>query len=44
MGNGVYILNKDNDLVLPDNWNTEDNDKAVGVALITDDCKISIDL
>lgn len=44
MENGVYILNKDNDLVLPDNWNTEDNDKAVGVALITDDCKISIDL
>lgn len=44
MENGVYILNKDNDLVLPDNWNTEDNDKAIGVALITDDCKISIDL
>ena len=41
--NGVYIYSNDGLLYNPDNWDTANNDSAVGVAVVTDDCKFAID-
>lgn len=40
--NGVYIYSNDGLLYNPDDWNTANNDSAVGVAVVTDDCKFAI--
>ena len=40
--NGVYILDTDNNLFTSGEWDTANNDNAVGVAVITDNCKFVI--
>ena len=35
---GVWIYDTDNNLTTADDWNTANNSKAVGVAVITDNC------
>lgn len=40
--NGVYVYANDGLLYNPDNWDTANNDSAVGVAVVTDDCKFAI--
>ena len=40
--NGVYIYSNDGLLYNPDNWDTANNDNAVGVAVIDDNCKFAI--
>lgn len=35
---GVYILDIDNKLFKKDKWDIENNSKAMGVAVITDNC------
>lgn len=40
--NGVYILHTDGNLYFPKMWNKEDNENAVGVALVSDNCKFVI--
>lgn len=40
--NGVYIYSNDGKLYNPEEWNTANNDLAVGVAVVTDDCKFAI--
>lgn len=39
--NGLYIYDTDGRFTLPENWNTANN-KAVGVAIITDDCRFVV--
>ena len=43
LSNGVYIASNDGSLVKPDSWNTSNNSKAVGVAVISDKCSFIID-
>lgn len=40
--NGVYVYANNGKLYNPDDWNTANNDSAVGVAVVTDDCKFAI--
>lgn len=40
--NGVYIYSNDGKLYNPDDWDTANNDSAVGVAVVTDDCRFAI--
>lgn len=40
--NGVYILHTDGNLYFPKMWNKADNENAVGVALVSDNCKFVI--
>ena len=40
--NGVYIYSNDGKLYNPDDWDTANNDSAVGVVVVTDDCKFAI--
>lgn len=40
--NGVYVYSNDGLLYNPDDWDTVNNDSAVGVAVVTDDCKFAI--
>ena len=40
--NGVYVYSNDGKLYNPDDWDTANNDSAVGVAVVTDDCKFAI--
>ena len=40
--NGVYVYANDDKLYNPEEWNTANNDSAVGVAVVTDDCKFAI--
>lgn len=40
--NGVYILHTDGNLYFPKMWNKGDNENAVGVALVSDNCKFVI--
>ena len=43
LSNGIYIASNDGSLVKPDSWNTSNNSKAVGVAVISDKCSFIID-
>ena len=40
--NGVYVYANNGKLYNPEEWNTANNDSAVGVAVVTDDCKFAI--
>lgn len=40
--NGVYIYANDGLVYNPDDWNTANNDSAVGVAVVDDNCKFAI--
>ena len=40
--NGIYIAHTDGKLYLPDNWNTAENNNAVGVALKSSNCSFII--
>ena len=40
--NGVYVYSNDGKLYNPDDWDTANNDSAIGVAVITDNCKFAI--
>lgn len=40
--NGVYIYANDGLLYNLDDWNTANNDLAIGVAVVTDDCRFAI--
>ena len=40
--NGIYIYSNDGKLYNPDDWDTANNDSAVGVAVVTDNCKFAI--
>ena len=39
---GIYILDTDGALTTAANWNTANNSKAVGVAVLTDNCRFVI--
>jgi hypothetical protein len=41
---GVYILDIDNKLFKKDKWDIENNSKAMGVAVITDNCAFCVDI
>ena len=43
LSNGIYIASNDGSLVEPDSWNTSNNSKAVGVAVVSDKCSFIID-
>lgn len=38
----MYIYDIDGNFTLPNNWNTANNNKAVGVAILSDDCKFVV--
>lgn len=40
--NGVYVYANNGKLYIPEEWDTANNDLAVGVAVVTDDCKFAI--
>lgn len=40
--NGVYVYSNDGKLYNLDDWDAANNDSAVGVAVITNDCKFAI--
>lgn len=40
--NGVYIYTADGQLVKPEQWDMANNDQAVGVAVVSDNCKFAI--
>lgn len=40
--NGLYIYDTDGKFTLPDNWNAANNSKAVGVAILGDDCRFVV--
>ena len=40
--NGVYIYANNGKLYTPEEWDTANNDLAVGVAVVTDDCRFAI--
>ena len=40
--NGLYIYDINGNFTLPENWNTANNSKAVGVAILTDDCRFVV--
>lgn len=40
--NGVYIASTDGTFILPENWNTSNNTKALGVAVFSDNCHFII--
>lgn len=40
--NGVYVYSNDGLLYNPDDWDTANNDNAVGVAVVDDNCKFAI--
>lgn len=40
--NGVYVYANDGQLYIPDLWNTENNNNAVGVAIITDNTRLCV--
>lgn len=40
--NGVYVYANDGLLYNPEEWDTANNDLAVGVAVVTDDCRFAI--
>ena len=40
--NGLYIYDTDGRFTLPENWNTINNSKAVGVAILIDDCRFVV--
>ena len=40
--NGVYVYANNGKLYSPDSWDVANNDSAVGVAVVTDDCKFVI--
>ena len=40
--NGVYVYANNGKLYTPGEWDTANNDLAVGVAVVTDDCKFAI--
>lgn len=42
IANGVYIYDNEGKLTVPDNWNASNNSKAVGVAVISDNCSFVI--
>ena len=42
IANGVYIYDNEGKLTVPDNWNASNNSKAVGVAVISDNCSFAI--
>jgi hypothetical protein len=44
IANGVYILDIDNKLFKKDKWDIENNSKAMGVAVITDNCAFCVDI
>lgn len=44
IANGVYILDVDNKLFKKDKWDIENNSKAMGVAVITDNCAFCIQI
>lgn len=41
--NGVYVYTNKGELVNPEEWDTANNDSAVGVAVIDDNCQFIID-
>ena len=43
LSNGIYIASNDSSLVKPNSWDTANNSKAVGVAIISDKYKFIID-
>lgn len=43
IANGVYICDSDGKLTAVDSWNTSNNSKAVGVAVVSDNCSFIID-
>lgn len=43
LSNGIYIASNDSSLVKPNSWDTANNSKAVGVAVISDKYKFIID-
>lgn len=40
--NGLYIYDTDGNFTLPDNWDTANNSKAVGVAILGENCKFVV--
>lgn len=40
--NSVYVYTVDGQLVKPEEWDTANNDQAVGVAVVSDNCKFAI--
>ena len=42
VNNGLYIYDIDGKFTLPENWNTANNSKAVGVAILGDDCRFVV--
>ena len=40
--NGVYVYTTDGQFVKPEEWDTANNDQAVGVAVVSDNCKFVI--
>ena len=40
--NGVYVYANNGKLYNPEEWDTANNDLAIGVAVVTDDCKFAI--
>ena len=42
VNNGLYIYDTDGRFTLPKNWNTTNNSKAVGVAILGDNCKFVV--
>lgn len=40
--NGVYVYANDGLLYNPDDWDIANNDLAIGVAIVTDDCRFAI--
>ena len=40
--NGLYIYDINGGFTLPENWDTANNSKAVGVAIVTDDCRFVV--
>lgn len=43
IANGVYIYDNEGKLTATNNWNTSNNSKAVGVAVVSDNCSFVID-
>lgn len=42
MENGVYVYTNTGQLVKPDDWDTSNNDNALGVAVVDDNCRFII--
>lgn len=40
--NGVYVYTNDNKLFIPDIWDIANNNIAIGIAVITDNCRFAV--